>query len=95
MKIKTTLNFSIPEVRREFVKSLAVEFNNPFGTFDPYCPNAGNETYWTLDDNNNWKVLFFYHHGENDTFEIRYRYNGEKAEKFMREWVEKNSGEIV
>ena len=94
MKIKTTLNFSIPEVRRSLVKLLAESFPH-FSEVEAYCPNEGDETFWTIDEGNDWKVAFFYQYGENDTFEIRYRYSEERAERFMRGWVENNGGEIV
>ncbi len=55
--------------RESFAKDLSF-FINKWG-FDPYKPNENDDSFWTIDSNNDWKVKF-----HNDTeFELAYRYD--------------------
>lgn len=48
---------------------LASKIIAPWREFPPYTPNESDDSVWTLDAGNDWKMLFI-----DDTFELRHRY---------------------
>ena len=42
--------------------------------FSPYMPNQNDDTFWTLDSGNDWKIVFNERDGF-ETFRLFYRYN--------------------
>lgn len=56
--------------------------------FVPYKPNKNDDSFWTIDGNNNWKVKFY----SDEIFELIYRYDGgyfcdEKPSFLLSKWV--------
>lgn len=70
-------DFSSAEARKEFAEYLArlLESTSPESTFQPFRPNDHDDTYWTIDSGNNWKVQFFPE--QPNRFGIVYRYQCE------------------
>jgi hypothetical protein len=61
-------------LRARFAAKLsAIIEADPASGFVPYMQNQGSDEDWVLDSNNNWWLHF---PGEEDLFEIRYRYAG-------------------
>lgn len=42
------------------------------GNFQPYMPNEGEHSFWTIDSGNDWKIKF--HDDKPDCIELIYRY---------------------
>ena len=55
--------------------------------FEPYKPNANDDTFWTLDTGNNWKVQFFPE--QPNLFELRFRYQcpTQQYEEALAAWL--------
>ncbi len=72
--------FATPESRVEWANllSLVVEGRRIDESFSPYKPNVNDDTYWTVDRGNDWKVSF---PSNSRQFVIRYRYNNPTADK--------------
>lgn len=77
MKLKTNNKIQDREI---FAKKLS-HFINWRG-FEPYKPNENDDSFWTIDEGNNWKVKFHsdkYHSDKNseedNVFELVYRYD--------------------
>ncbi len=74
MKLKShNGNYSSAENRKRLVNFLSTTIEGR-KDFEPYKPNENDDTFWTLDSANNWKVLFS-PQAEPECFEIRYRYH--------------------
>ena len=73
--------YATPELRRRFAFYLSgiIEGGREEYPFKPYCPNAPDDTFWTLDSANDWKLAF--NEDAYDTFRIFYRYNSAYPEK--------------
>ena len=56
----------------------------------PYKPNKHDNTFWTLDIGNDWKVKFF--PDEPNTMEIIHRYGNKEAIKALASWVAYRTG---
>jgi hypothetical protein len=75
--------------RESFAKELSF-FINRWG-FDPYKPNENDDSFWTIDSNNDWKVKF---HSDTE-FELVYRYEtrydinnlDEKPSHLLSKWI--------
>lgn len=70
MKLKVKSDFATPERRQRLVELIAHTVNGR--AFTPYLPNETDDTFWTVDEGNNWKVYF--PPEELACFEVRYRY---------------------
>lgn len=91
-------SFETPDQRKRFAHMLScmIDGRGPEDSFSPYCPNEREDTYWTLDRGNDWKVTFYPEKPE--TFRIRYRYNGlsQDKESALAGWLVSRLGcEIV
>ena len=53
--------------------------------FKPYMPNEGDDTFWTVDSGNNWKIKFFPE--EPCHLEIIHRYNANDGIAALAAWV--------
>lgn len=62
--------------------------------FEPYMPNEGDDTFWTVDMGNDWKVKFF---DDNlRVMEIYHRYHVKEAIEALATWVAyKTGGEVL
>jgi hypothetical protein len=89
MKLKIKQDLSSVRQRAILVELLSatIEGRGPTGAFSPYKPNEADDSYWTLDSGNNWKVKFI--PGEFGVFEIIYRYQcaGNPFEQALAGWL--------
>jgi len=95
IQVIVTLDHNIEAAEREAIaKHFALIYN---GDLDrnkecPYMPNKGDDKYWTIDLNNDWKVKFFNEYqnyspyGPNQ-FEVVYRYSREEAVPAITAWA--------
>jgi hypothetical protein len=67
--------FDTPEARLKMAQAIADMLAVGRSPFTPYKPNEHDDTYWTVDGGNDWKVFFFV--DKVDTIGIRYRYDAE------------------
>lgn len=69
-------DYSTSERRADMAKRLAAIYNpTKFDAgFEPYKPNEDDDSYWTIDINNNMKVRFFDAPGRQNEFELNHRY---------------------
>ncbi len=83
MKLRTSEPYTSRESRERFARFLAATIEGQ--AFTPYMPNEGDDSYWTLDSGNNWKVLFF----PDGSFDIRYRYQNatNQREEALAGWL--------
>ena len=51
----------------------------------PYKPMEHDDSFWTVDEGNDWKVRFF--HDEPDTFAIVHRYDNQQAIAALAGWL--------
>lgn len=75
---KKTMTFDVsylilPAGREAVAKTLSKIINGLDQEGFPYQPNDGDNSYWTLDPGNNWKVKFY--DEEPKKFEVIHRYN--------------------
>lgn len=77
------------EDRGDFARQLSFFLDHR--GFNPYKPNINDDSFWTIDANNDWKVSFY-----NDTeFELSYRYEtrydisnqDEKPSHLLSKWI--------
>lgn len=59
----------------------------------PYKPNEHDDTYWTVDDGNNWRVRF--NPAEPDSLEIIHRYDHKGALTALCGWLAYRLGGTV
>lgn len=84
-------DFSTPESRKSLAKFVTgiIESGrrSPFFHFHPYCPNSGDDRYFVVDSNNDWRLKF--PEDDKHTFEIIYRYQCDKiqAEQALGPWL--------
>ena len=78
MKVLVNTNFKLAE-KREFIATLAsaiVEANGDKLAYKneeiPYKPNEWDNSFWTIDAGNDWKIKFF--EDNDNVFEIIHRY---------------------
>jgi hypothetical protein len=86
MKLNTKL--LTPNDRANYAQLIANMLNMPQYNFKAYRPNDWDFSYWTVDENNNWKIQFY----EDDTLEIIHRRSSrdEKIEgqiKILASWL--------
>ncbi len=95
MKLRYRIPIVTPETRKALVDLLSATIQGrPRDSFEPYCPNEHDDTYWTLDSANDWKVCFpgSLSSGPNSddlcVFEVRYRYEqGTPKEAALAGWL--------
>jgi hypothetical protein len=58
--------------------------------FEPYKPMAHDDTFWTVDRGNDWKVKFF--PDRPNEMEIMHRYRDADGVRKLCEWVAHRSG---
>lgn len=86
MKLKTKNKIQDREL---FAKKLSYFIN--WSGFEPYKPNINDDSFWTIDANNDWKVKF---NGDAE-FELIYRYEircdandgREKPSHLLSKWI--------
>lgn len=97
MKLTAKTEFSTPEARKRFVEFLSttIEGRKGNGEFEPYKPNEHDDTFWTLDSGNNWKIKFF--RETPDVFELIYRYQCKENsyEEALAGWLKVRIGASV
>lgn len=79
-------NFELERDRRWIIDYLSAVINgNHLHTFESYTPNENDETYWTIDSGNNWKVTFL----DDGQFRVTYRYNNveNQGEEKLYRWL--------
>lgn len=85
MKLVTRNTYETSVKKENLAKFLAgtIEGGNQFS---PYKPNENDDTFWTIDSANDWKVKFFLE--TPNVFEIIYRYqNSRKYEEALCGWL--------
>ncbi len=95
MKLRYRIPLVTPEARKALVDLLSTTIEGRhLRSFEPYCPNENDDTYWTLDSGNDWKVCFYgslsSSPDSNDprVFEVRYRYEqGTPKEAALAGWL--------
>lgn len=73
--------FNVSTNRVQFAERLScfIDGQGPEDGFEPYCPNAGDDTFWRLSRGNNWTVIFYPERP--DQFTIQHRYDGPQNDK--------------
>lgn len=59
----------------------------------PYKPNEHDDSFWTVDDGNDWKVKFF--NDDLNLIEIIHRYRNKEAINNLTYWLSYRIGGIV
>ncbi len=74
-----------PDMRREFAVDLGRIVCS--GRMPPYMPNEGDDTFWTVDEGNDWKIQFY--PDKLSEFEVRFRYDrgNPEQEKALAGWL--------
>lgn len=72
------------------VKLIAQCMSNNRG-FEPYKPNEQDDSLWTLDQGNDWKVKFH----DKRKMEVIHRYHNESATKALSLWIAYRTGGII
>ena len=96
-KLTTRDDYSTAESRKRLVDfvSRTLEARDP-STFTPYKPNEHDDTFWTVDSANDWKVRFLA--DEPHAFVLRFRYHAEGRnphESALAAWLAVRLGATV
>lgn len=88
MKLRYPFPLNVPAARKSLVDLLSATIQaRRNDTFEPYCPNEHDDTYWTLDSGNDWKVQFGFD-PDPCVFNLRYRYEaGTPKEAALAGWL--------
>ena len=91
MKFQSKSEFKTPEARKSFAYFMAgfIEGGSIYkDRFEPYLPMPDNDTFWTLDSGNDWKLIFL--PDEPNCFIIRYRYQNptNQKEEALAAWLQ-------
>jgi len=85
----TIIKYRNKLVRKDMASFVAGLMNNN-RTFEHYMPNDGDDSFWTVDDGNDWKVKF--NSDCPNEMEIIHRYNKLKAIENLAGWIAYRTG---
>ena len=76
-------------------ESLAIRAANAMcgiytGSFEPYKPTAHDDSFWTIDKDNNWKLQFF--EDSLNKVAVIHRYGNREAVTLMTNWFAYQTG---
>jgi len=92
MKLHSRYPLATQADRKRLIDFLSITIEGRCGGFQPYKPNENDDTFWTLDSGNDWKVKFF--PDEPSCFELRYRYQcaANPYEEVLAAWLKVRIG---
>ena len=76
------------DIDRVLFVQLVCNCMSNFGAFKPYMPNEGDDSFWTVDSANDWKVQFY----TENRMKIWHRYSDRAAEHALEKWIAYRTG---
>lgn len=83
MKLHYPFSYDRKEIAR-LISSLLIHPRHKDSSGCPYMPNSGDDSFWTLDTGNDWKVLF----KEDRIIELYHRYSSQNHKvEILANWL--------